>query len=329
MEESKSETVIELDYPAVRLGRNFAGRFFDLFMFVVLGFVLMVPSLFIIQGNKTYNSWIDRQYQIQLDPQLYQKNKEGKIVNLVSYYNEVDDLTFNEKSEKMNDALVFFFEDFVDEELNHTGNKILLDYKAECKDKQENKLFDEEGKRVILSSDYDSLYYSTYSSLIKDKALGYLNLKDDFLSLKKKTSLTYLITIPMMFVLSYTILYYIVPLCLSRGKQTLGMKITKTALLSVDGFSVKPLRFTLKFLFKLFIVLIGSFAALFIPLAVSITMIVVLKTHQSLSEYVSNTYLVSIEDQSVYKDLTEYRIAHTEVDFEKYLKNGKESHKEA
>ena len=28
MEESKSETVIELDYPAVRLGRNFAGRFF-------------------------------------------------------------------------------------------------------------------------------------------------------------------------------------------------------------------------------------------------------------------------------------------------------------
>ena len=107
------------------------------------------------------------------------------------------------------------------------------------------------------------------------------------------------------------------------------MKITKTALLSVDGFSVKPLRFTLKFLFKLFIVLIGSFAALFIPLAVSITMIVVLKTHQSLSEYVSNTYLVSIEDQSVYKDLTEYRIAHTEIDFEKYLKNGKESHKEA
>ena len=63
MEESKSETVIELDYPAVRLGRNFAGRFFDLFMFVVFGFVLMVPSLFIIQGNKTYNSWIDRQYQ--------------------------------------------------------------------------------------------------------------------------------------------------------------------------------------------------------------------------------------------------------------------------
>ena len=107
------------------------------------------------------------------------------------------------------------------------------------------------------------------------------------------------------------------------------MKITKTALLSVDGFSVKPLRFTLKFLFKLFIVLIGSFAALFIPLAVSITMIVVLKTHQSLSEYVSNTYLVSIEDQSVYKDLIEYRIAHKEVDFEKYLKNGKESHKEA
>ncbi len=318
-----NEKILELDYPSVPLGRNFAGRLFDLFLFFILGVVLVVPDLFIIQGNKTYQSWITKQNDYKIESRLYQKNEEGKIVKLPSYYDEVNDLTYNEKSEKMNEALVFFFEDYVNAEMNGTGKKTLLDYKADCKTDDGKALFDQDGIRVLLSSDYDSVYYSTYSSLISDKALGYLNLKEDYLDLKKKASLTYLVTIPLMFVLSYIIFYYIIPLCFSRGKKTLGMRITKTALLSVDGFSVKAGRFTLKFLFKLFIIFIGSFAAVFIPLAVSITMIVVLKSHQSLSEYVSNTYLVSTEDQDVYKDLIEYRIAHQEIDFEPYMKAGK------
>ncbi len=319
MQENK-EKVLELDYQSVPLGRNFAGRLLDLFLFLVFGVILVIPDLFIIQGNKTYQSWLTTQNDYKIESRLYKKNEEGKILKLPSYYDEVNDLTFNEKSEQMNDALVFFFEDYVSSEMNGTGKKILLDYKLDCKTTDGKALFDDEGNRVLVSSDYDSVYYSTYSSLINDKALGYLNLKKEYLDSKKKASLIYLVTIPLMFVLSYTVFYYIIPLCFSRGKRTLGMKITKTALLSVDGFSVKGGRFTLKFLFKLFIILIGSFAAVFIPVAVSITMIVVLKSHQSLSEYVTNTYLVSIEDQDVYKDLIEYRIAHQEIDFEPYMK---------
>lgn len=315
-----NDKVLELDYQSVPLGKNFAGRLLDLFLFFVLGVVLVIPDLFIIQGNKTYQSWLTTQNNYKLESRLYKKNEEGTILKLPSYYDEVNNLTFNEKSEQMNDALVFFFEDYVSIEMNGAGKKTLLDYKLDCKTTDGKAMFDEEGKRILSSSDYDSVYYSTYSSLINDKALGYLNLKKDYLDSKKKASLIYLITIPLMFVLSYTVFYYIIPLCFSRGKRTLGMKITKTALLSVDGFSVKAGRFTLKFLFKLFIVLIGSFAAVFIPVAVSITMIVVLKSHQSLSEYVTNTYLVSVEDQDVYKDLIEYRIAHQEIDFEPYMR---------
>ncbi len=321
--QQKDEKVLELDYASVPLGKNFAGRLFDLFLFFVLGVVLVIPDLFIIQGNKTYQSWITAQNDYKIESRLYQKNEEGNIVKLPSYYDEVNDLTFNEKSEKMNEALVFFFEEYINSEMNGAGKKTLLDYKADYKTTDGTSLFDNEGARALLSSDYDNLYYTTYSSLINDKALGYLNLKKEYLDSKKKASLTYLITIPLMFVLSYTVIYYIIPLCFSRGRKTLGMKITKTALLSVDGFSVKTGRFTLKFLFKLFIILIGSFAAVFIPVAVSITMIVVLKSHQSLSEYVTNTYLVSTEDQDVYKDLIEYRIAHQEIDFEQYMKGQK------
>lgn len=320
MQVQTSETqVIELDYPAVRVGKNLAGRFFDLFTFVIIGFILLIPTLFLIQGNREYQSWITKQDEIRLESQLYKKNKEGKIVVLGSYYDEEDELTFNEKSAAIEEALTFFFSDYVNEELVGEGKKTYLTYKLDQKNKDGVNLFSEEGKRVFLSSDYDSLYYSSYCSLVKNQATGYLNLKGEYLSLKKKTSLTYLIGIPLTFVISYCIVYYIIPLCLSRGKQTLGMKMTKTALLAVDGFSCGAGRFTLRFLFKLFIILIGSFAALFIPLAVSVTMIVLMKSHQSLSEYVTNTYLVSIEDRSVYRNLSEYRISNQAIEKNNYM----------
>lgn len=321
MQDRTSEAqVIELDYPAVRIGKNLAGRFFDLFTFFIIGVILLIPTLFLIQENKTYQSWVTRQDEIRLESRLYKKNKEGKIVILGSYYEEEDELTFDEKSDAINDALTFFFTDYMNEELSGEGEKTYLTYRSDLKNEKGESLFDEEGKRVFSSSDYDSLYYSSYCSIVKNQATGYLNLKGDYLSLKKKTSLTYLIGIPLTFIFSYFIVYYIIPLCLNRGKQTLGMKMTKTALLSVDGFSCGTVRFTLRFLFKLFIILIGSFAALFIPLAVSITMIVLMKSHQSLSEYVTNTYLVSIEDRSAYKDLTEYRIANQAIETDNYMK---------
>ena len=302
--------VVELNYPASSVGRNLAMRLFDAFVWIFLGMILTIGTLFAIQGNGTYKGWNKRLTQLREESTIY-KTVDGKQINIYDYVYQDEEMTLDEKSSVVDSSLTYFFTAFLKEELNGEGSKIYLDYKLEEVDSDGNKLFNPDGSRAVVSDDYDVVYLSAYGNILTDKALGYLNSKPEYLSLKKKTSLCYLIGIPLTFVLSYIIVYYIIPLCFSRGKKTLGMLVTKTALLQVDGMSCKVGRFTLKFLFKMFIILIGSIFGLLIPLAVSITMIVVMKSHQSFSEYVTNTYIVLADEQTVYKDKSEFCLATT------------------
>lgn len=311
---TKQEKVIELEYQGIRISKNFAIRFLDLFLCVVLGLILNVITLFVIQENPLYQEMTQKQYDYMLSSQLYQETKDENqntaIINSYRFYMDEDKLTNDEKSLHLDENLTFFFGTYVNEELSNEGMKFYLDAKSEQQTEDGKEMFDKEGKRLLISDDYDLAYFNAYGNILENTALGYLNVKEDYLATRKNISLFYLIGIPLTFILAYTIIYYILPLFFSRGKKTLGMIITKTALLSADGMSVKAGRFTCYFLFKLFIVFIGSFAALLIPLGVSITMIVLSKSHQSLSEYVANVYLVSTESQTVYKDVSEFYLAN-------------------
>lgn len=322
--ENAEQKVIELDYPIPPLGRNISGRLFDAFMWFVIGLVLLIPALFILQSNSTYQKWQSDQKQYKLDSGLYVNDDEGSLILTSDFYSDNGDYTFDEKSEKLDTVLTVFFTEYLKDELQDKGlseyNKIKVSYNTE-----KDVLFSEDGKRLIESDDYDSIYFSKYCSMLEDKCIGYLDLKGDYLNLKKKTSLSYLIGIPLMFVLSYIIVYFVIPMCLNRGKRTLGMLISKTALLGADAMSCSNKRFICYFLFKLFIIFIGSFVGVLIPLAVSITMMVATKSHQSLTEYVTNTYLVMIDDKTVYKDIGELHIANNNEDKAEELREKLES----
>ena len=49
--------------------------------------------------------------------------------------------------------------------------------------------------------------------------------------------------------------------------------------------------------------------ALLLPLFVSVGMLLLSKSHQSLHDYVCNTYCVSLEDVTIYLDKDEYRLS--------------------
>lgn len=311
---NKNQQVIELDYPAVRVSKSLVIRLLDFFLCIVLGLILNIATLFIIQESPLYKDISARQRDYMISSHLYHEakdeNEDTMILNAYRFYLQDDKLTNDEKSFHMEESLTFFFGTYVNEELSNEGMKYYLEAKSQQKTEDGKELFDKDGQRILVSDDYDLVYFNAYGNILEDYALGYLNVKGDYLDLRKQMSLFYLIGIPLTFVVSYTILYYIVPLCFSRGKRTIGMLTTKTALLSADGMSVKAGRFTCYFLFKLFIVFLGSFAALLIPLGVSLTMVFLSKSHQSLSEYVCNVYLVSIESQTVYKDVSEFYLAN-------------------
>lgn len=99
------------------------------------------------------------------------------------------------------------------------------------------------------------------------------------------------------------------------------MMATKIALIDVNGLSVKWWKFTLRFLFFYVIELWGSLLSFFIPFIVSLTMAVLSKAHQSLSDYITNTYMVSIDNKSIYKDVFEYKLAQQNTTKRSFIQN--------
>lgn len=316
VDEDSSVKVVDIDYPIVSVSRNIACRLFDFFIFLVLSLLFVGLAILLIQSSPSYKHNMDSAISIRLDSQLYIKNTEGEIVNIASFYSDSEkgggQFTLEEKSKNIETHLHFFLDNensplHKDKNGNIERNNN-ISFESELKfvllnytDSNNEKIFDEQLKPLKYNSDT----FNAYCDIVKNTVLGYLNLIPNYTHYQNSVLTMYIVWIIVTVILCYSIIYYVFPMIFSRGKKTPGMFITNTSLLSSDGFSCKWNRFTLRFLFKLFAILIGSFVAFLIPLAISITMIVVTKAHQSFSEYVSNTYLVYSADKSVYLSYAE------------------------
>ena len=249
--ESETKEVIELDYPAISVGKNIVTRVFDLFVTLVLGFLLVFPSCFLAEKLPPFVNAQNRVEEVKVDSGLYVE-EDGYLIYLTDSFSS--ELTLDEKSEQLDTALAYFFGAYLDEELSGEGfdkyTSLLREHKAE----NGEELFDSVGNRIKTNDDYDQAYYDIYSSIFSEQALGYLSLKKDYLKSRKTMLALYLTFSALAFILSFCVFNLIIPLCFSRGKRTLGMLVTKTALLDVRGLSCPNKRFLLRFLFQLFVI---------------------------------------------------------------------------
>lgn len=305
-EKQKEDFVLHLEYQAPSIGRNLAGKALDAFLMILLGFLLLIPGLAIRDKVPGYKRNQEFQDEIRLDSKLYQE-KEGEVQPLSYFLKNDNTKTQDEKSQISEESLTYFFSVYLPSQGIDNKEQDYLNDKQEKKAKDGNQLFDEKGNRILTKDDYDSEYYSFYLDYLDNQAVGYLVLIPNYHTSRQKLMMGTIVTVVLCFVASHSIFYLILPLCFSRGKKTLGMLATKTALVSVDGLSCRAGRFILHYLLEL-LVFIGC-AAFFIPLAISITMIVVTKAHQSFPDYVTNTYLVMNDEKNIYKDISEVKIS--------------------
>lgn len=306
MTEEKRE-VLELDYEQPKLSRNLSGRFFDGFVMAVLAVLLVIPALFIIQGNSFFQKMVEERSLFRTQSRLY-VSTDGQDVILPYHLEDDEELTMREKDELMEDSLTFFFEEYMQEELQQKGKKIYLDYKGGARNEENLPLFGLEGERLLKSSDYDQIYFDFYSDLIRHKAIGYLTRKAGYQTVNRNIFMAYFFSILSVVLFSFLVVYYIIPLFFRKRRCTLGKLLTRTAMLGANAFSVSFWRYTLCFLLKL-LVFVTSLFTFFVPLAIDITVLVMSKTHQNISEYVTNIYLVSAENQSIYRNYQEYHEA--------------------
>lgn len=299
------ENHIDITFETPGVFKILSTHFFDWFVSVVFALILLIGTFAVISSLPSYQSALDTRNDTLLASHLYVSDGSSTIP-LIDNINKDNELSIDGKSQKLDDSLTYFFTVFLKNELDGKGEETYLRFKTDAK-KDGKSLFNELGERTLTNPDYDNDYYSFYCDTYKNKALGYLSYSRQYSASRKTIFWTVSLGIILTFLLSFLVFYLVIPLFFSRGKKTLGMLINRTALVGKNGFSCSYPRFLCHALFEIVFIITMSIPAFLIPLAISITMIVVRKQdHQSLTDYVVGTYTVFTAQRKVYKNVYEY-----------------------
>jgi len=306
----ENKNYIELEYESAKTSRRVGAAILDLLMSLLLSFILLGIEVGIINNIPSYTNLLNEQETILISSKLYVKNSDENLIRISTFYNSNDDLTFNEKSEILDNDLTYFFslDDFFPKK---DGMTIYNKTKSGAKNSSGLLLFNEKYERNLVNADYDPDYYTFYCNTVENVAISYLSQNVNYYEVQKTIIILFSASILCEILFSLFIFIYIIPLFLKRGRQTLGMKIMKIGLINVDALNLKVSKFTLRFLIVYFFEIILSLVSFLIPLIVTFSFMCFSKAHQSFSDYVTNTYMVDVSSKDIYLDLEEYQKAQT------------------
>lgn len=310
---------IELTYERATLGRRIAAFLVDAFLSLLTGAIFLLLTFYLLSVSPFMKNIYQQRDDIQLNSHLYFKDDSNNIIQLKESISKDTALTIKEKNKKYDDALTYFFDSdlFFNE---NEGNEIYKNLKGNAKGDDNNNLFNNDGIEIYDDSLHNDYYLSFYEDSYQ-KALSYMSWNNEYRNLNRQLLLIDTFSVLGTLLFPFLIFSYVIPLFNVRTRQTLGMMATKIALIDVNGLSVKCWKFTLRFLFFYVIELWGSLLSFFIPFIVSLTMAVLSKAHQSLSDYITNTYMVSIDNKSIYKDVFEYKLAQQNTTKRSFIQN--------
>lgn len=310
---------IDLEYERASNGRRIAAFALDAFISLVCGAILLILTFFLLSISPVTTSLQGRRETIQENSHLFVKDDEDNYTYLAKFVANDSTRTVSEKNSLMESSLTFFYhnEKFFN---NNEGDQIYREYKSKYADSDGQKLFDGSGVALYSDSAHDEAYYAFYISALDD-AEGQLYRNSEYASASNQliAVMTFSIIGTMLF--PWIIFFYVIPLCMRRTRQTLGMIAVKIALIDVTGMAVKPLKLTLRFIFTYVLEVWGSLFCFLIPAGITLGMMVLTKSHQTLQDYVFNTYCVSVENKSIYKDVYEYNLSQYNMVQNKLISN--------
>ncbi len=292
---------IEFSYDRVSIMRRISAALFDFFVSFICGFILLFLTIFILSKVPSLQDASALRVEIATMSGLY-GTYDGTYQRYVEYVDSLD-LSYDEKSALLDECLNKFFsnEDFVID-----GSDIYLEIKTLSTDEDGNFIFTSEGDRIFVNDDYDEEYYYFYVSVFQT-ALNYLSGNKVYSAETSFLYISYISGIVITFLVPIGFFYIVIPLFFKRNRQTFGMKIVKIALVNVDGLSLKIGKYLGRACFFFIVEVILSLAAFLVPLLLSIGMLVLMKSHQTLHDYVFNTYCVNLDRGKIFFDYQEYQ----------------------
>lgn len=304
MDELRVEIEVERTSPTAF--RVFSCHLFDYFLFILLAGLLF----FLIQlGSSSLapvkEAWATRD-RIQEESSLYIR-KEERLVNLGSHY-EKSGLAYSYCIDDLSSRLTAYFTSYFTPDEWKEGPATYKGKLSEGKGKNGEKLFGENGERLLTNADYDETYFRFYVDLAKDTAPGYLNYKKGYSESRRTIVVSYIMVVEVSMLISYVLVFVVFGLIFHRGKQTLGMKLSRVFYLDVNALSPSWQRYLLfRLLHYLFMVVASPFVLL-IPFFISVAMMLIRKEKQTLFEYIFALFPIDAKKEDIYETVEELEL---------------------
>ncbi len=289
----------ELVYETPSVPRYLASAAFDLFCTILFGFLFLLGGSLLLKSVPAYQNITATQNSIRLESQLYAQKGED-VLSLSDYLSNAEQ-TRNEQIQIYSSRLSYFYTVYLEDYPSLNGTKRFEEAKSKAVS-NDQALFDTDGKRALLSADYDEAYLSFYSSLYSNDALGRFASLPPYRATQQTLLRMRLTCIGLSFFLSSFIFYVAIPLSITRGKRTLGMLLSHVGYADKTGLSPHWWIYLFMGLFRIVFILFASFITFLIPLAISLGMVVLRKDRQGLPEYLFGLYPVSCSRQRIYKN---------------------------
>ena len=303
--------IVEVSYSKAGYRSRLFAFFFDAMCVTFLSLLLVFVTQKIMNNVSYYKDANEKINEIQLASHLYKERDDGTLKLKCDHY-KINNDDYEETIEILDESLIEFYSDplFFDQSDPKSG---LYLYKTQKIPEGENSselfVYEDENHTNIVprASVSDEKIYDWLCKAMSEDAVKYVIDNPDYISNSRTISLTHIfiiLTIPIAF--SISVFEYVVPLFFYRGRKTFGKLIFKIAVVDNRGLSCPLGRFTLRFLFFLFLEVALSVVAFAIPFIISFSMFVFSKVGQSLHDYVMNTYVIEAPSTSVMISEEEY-----------------------
>ena len=302
---SSSENAIvqekqEVEYPMAPLHKRWFAVLIDIVITLTVGLLLYGLMALVTNQVPSYQAVVEERDELQKDNALYVDGQQILVYDFT-------EASVEEKKAIFHDAI----EDFYHDERYFKDLSFYQEYQGRKKEAQfqgeyifaENKVEKGIYEETFFSA---QIYYDFYYSEIEKHCMGFLTNNEAYERTTFVIFNTFIIELFLSTSVSFLLFFVGMPLIFKRGRKTLGMFMFKISLIGPDAINVKGVRLLSRFLWLYFVGFVLDVFTVFIPLAVSITMMHLSKAHQSFFDYMSNTYMVDTSKKDVYLSEEEY-----------------------
>ena len=310
METKNNETKkIEVVYDKAPLSKRLLSHFFDISIWLLTSLIFFTVINMIVNNTGWYKAKENELITLRNESKLYKDN-----VVITTYVDSENEFTsIQEKKEFLTTCIDAFYSNpdyFKDDK--HIAQYSERKLKATSDGIH---LFLEKEDQVVENEVQPALLFDFYKTEINDHALGYLLHNSKYFNLTRFDFMKVIVEVASCATLFYLVYYLVLPLtCFKRGRQTIGMKLSRIGLLDIHALTVKNSAFILRTLFNLAVFLYINIVAFLLPTFVSVGMMYLSKTNQSLTNYIFNDYFVDCSNQHIYIDEGERQSAKDKLE---------------